>query len=385
MRQIKVCHIANTDKVVKFLLLPQLKFLIKENYDVYTVCSSGKWTEYIEQEGVKVKNIKIRRKISPIEDLVSFFRLFFYFKKEKFDIVHTHTPKPSLLGQSAAKLAGVPIVIDTIHGLYFHKNSPPLKRKFFVFIQKLATSCSTLIFSQNKEDIETLVKEKIAELKKIRYLGNGIDIEKFDAKKFSPEFIGHKKEELNIPADFKVVGIVARLVEEKGYLDLFNALKTVLKVFPKTVLLAIGPEEPEKKDAVNPKIVEDYNIESNVVFLGERSDVEEIYPLMDVFVLPSYREGFPRSILEAMAEKLPIVATDIRGCREEIENNKNGILVPVKNSEKLAEAIIYLFNDSKKAKMFGENARERVEKYFSEDIVFDKIKKEYHKLIKERL
>jgi len=383
--KIKICHVANSDMAVKFLLLPQLKFLMKEGYEVYVVCSNGKWVKDIEKEGIKVKTIKITRNITPFYDLITLFRLWNYFRKEKFDIVHTHTPKPGLLGQLAAKMAGVPVVINTIHGLYFHENSPYLKRKFYIFMEKISAFCSDVIFSQNKEDIKTLTKEKIAKPKKIKYLGNGIDINKFNSEKFSAEFINKKRKELNIPDGFGVVGIVARLVKEKGYLDLFDAFKIVLQTSPKTMLLIVGPKEPEKKDGINPEIVREFGIEKNVIFLGERSDVNQIYPLMDIFVFPSYREGFPRSVLEAMAERVPVVASDIRGCQEEVDNGKNGILVPVKNPEKIAEAIMFLFNNPDKAMEFGENARMKVEDNFNEDLVFGRIKEEYRRFIKDKI
>ena len=127
-----------------------------------------------------------------------------------------------------------------------------------------------------------------------------------------------------------------------------------------------------------------YGIGKNVIFLGERSDVDEIYPLMDVFVLPSYREGMPRSVLEAMAEKRPIVATDIRGICEEIENGKSGVLVSVKNPDKLAEAIIFLLSDQKRAEQMAVAGRAEAEKEFDERLVFDRIEKEYEKLILKR-
>ena len=161
--------------------------------------------------------------------------------------MHTNNPKPGLLGQLAAKMAGVPIIINTIHGLYFYINSSPFKRKFFLFIEKFAGKCSDLIFSVDKEDIDTLIKEKIVNPEKIKYFGNGVDIEKFNSEKFSKEFIDNKKKEFNIPEGYKVVGIVARLVEEKGYLDLFEAFKLVIKVFPKTILLVLGSRRAGEK------------------------------------------------------------------------------------------------------------------------------------------
>ena len=383
--KIKVCWVANNDAAVKFLLLAQLKFLVEEGYDVYAVFSDGKWADDIKKEGIKVKVIKIKRKISPFYDLVTLYKLWNYFRKEKFDIIHTNNPKPGLLGQLAAKMAGAPIVINTIHGLYFQENSSKFKRRFFIIIEKMAAKCSDLIFSVNKEDMGTIVNERITKLEKIKYLGNGVDVEKFNSAKFSKEFVEQKKREFGIASDYKVVGIVARLVEEKGYLDLFEAFKLVIDKFPKIALLVIGADELGKKDAINKEILKKYGIEKNVIFLGEKNNVNEIYPAMDVFVLPSHREGLPVSVLEAMAEKRPIVVTNIRGCREEVEDGKSGVLVPVKNPEKLAEAIVYLLNNPGKAKEFGENARIRVEKEFDERLVFDRIKEEYDRLIKEKL
>ncbi len=383
-KKIKICYVANSVRAVKFLLLPQLKFLIKEGYDVSVVCSGGEWLSDIEKEGIKVKVVKIRRKISPVYDVVTLYKLWSYFKYEKFHIVHTNNPKPGLLGQLAARMAGVSIIVNTIHGLYFHENSSKAKRSIFIFVERVAAICSDLIFSVNKEDIDTLIKNKIAPSEKIKYLGNGINTKKFTLNRFTKEFVAKKKKEINVPENYSVVGIVARLVKEKGYMDLFEAFRIILEKYPKTILLAIGPKEPEKKDAIVPKIVKDFGIENNAIFLMERDDVDELYSLMDVFVLPSYREGLPISLLEAMAEKRAIVATDIRGCREEIENGKSGILVPIKNSEKLAKAIIFLFNNPDKAKEFGENARLTVEKYFNEDIVFGRIKEEYIRIIKEK-
>jgi len=375
--KIKICHVASVDITVKFLLLSQLKFLMNQGYDVYVVCSKGKWKKEIEGQGIKVKNIKIKRKISPLTDLITLLQLFFYFKKKKFDIVHTHTPKPGLLGQLAAKIAGVPVVINTVHGLYFQKDSSPFKRKFFIYIEKIAAKCSTLIFSQNKEDINTMVKEKIANIKKIKHLGNGVDINKFNTLRFSEKFIVNKKRELGIKNNLKIVGTVGRLVKEKGYLELFKAFKLVLEKFPETLLLIIGPEDLEKKDAFSPTIVKDYGIKNNVIFLGERTDTDELYSLMDVFILASHREGFPRTIIEAMASKLPVVATDIRGCREAVENETTGKLVPPHDSRALAEEIIYFLNNPDKAKEIGGNGRKKAELEFDERVVFDKIKREY--------
>jgi glycosyltransferase involved in cell wall biosynthesis len=385
IKKIKICHVASVDITVKFLLLPQLKFLVSEGYDVSVVCSAGKWGKDIEGQGIKVKTIKITRKITPISDLVSLFQLFLYFRKEKFDIVHVHTPKAGVLGQIAAKLAGVPIIINTVHGLYFNKVSSPVFRFFFIFVKRIAGKCSDLIFSQNREDIKTLVAVKISKLEKIKYLGNGVDVEKFNPERFSEDFILNKKKEFGIDPGLKIVGVVGRLVREKGYLDLFHAFKEVLSRFPKTLLLVIGPRDLEKRDAFSPEIVKNYGIENNVIFLGEREDVDELYSLMDIFVLPSHREGFPRTVIEAMAMQKPIIVTDIRGCREAINNKKNGILVLAKNPEKLRDAIMFMLENPDKSESMAKFARDKAVKEFNENLVFSKIKKEYERLLEEKI
>lgn len=383
-KKIKVCHIASVDMTVKLLLMPQLKFLMGLGYDVYAVCSPGKLVGDIEKEGIKVKTITITRKISPLADIISLCRLFLYFRKGKFDIVHTHGPKPGLLGQLAAKMAGVPVIIDTVHGLYFTEDTPFLKKKFFIAARKISVRCSSLIFSQNQEDIDTMVGQKITSAEKIRYLGNGIDMKRFNSEKFSQEFIETKKRKLNLSVDTKIIGTVGRLVKEKGYLDLFEAMKIVLKKYPNAQLVVVGPEEPGKKDKLSMGTVKNFGIERSVIFLGQREDMEEIYPLMDVFVLASYREGFPRSVIEAMAMQKPIVVTNIRGCREEIENGKHGLMVPKKNFEKLAEAIIFLLQNPDIAKKLAIAARHRAVSEFDEKLVFERIGREYSRLIQEK-
>ena len=282
-------------------------------------------------------------------------------------------------------MARAPIIFNTIHGFYFNENTPFLKRRFYIFIEKIAARCSDFIFSQNKEDIKTALQEKITQPEKIKYLGNGIDLKKFNPARFSQDFIIQKKQELGINPQKKIIGTVGRLVKEKGYLDLFQALKIVLKEFPNTLLLILGPIEKEKKDSFHPDIVKNFNIENKVLFLGEREDIDEIYPLMDIFVLASYREGFPRSVIEASAMAKPIIATDIRGCREAVENNKTGVLVPMKNPEKLAQAIKDFLKNPEELERMGNNGREKAEREFDERMIFNKLQEEYQKFIKEKL
>jgi len=383
--KIKICRVANTDIAVKFLLLNQLKFLKNKGYDVSVVCADGGLIDDIKKNGIKIKIINFNRGFNIFSHVVSLFGLYFYFKKEKFDIVHTHTPVPGLLGQLVAKMAGVPIIINTIHGFYFADSSNFLKRNFYAFIEKLSAKFSDSILSVSQGIIDTAIDEKICRGNLLHYLGRDIDINRFNPDRFSIDFIRSKKRELGLSDEGRVIGIVGRLVKEKGYLELFRAFRNVLKKLPKTSLLIIGPEEFKKKDKISSNLIKKLNAQKNIFFLGQRTDVDELYTLMDVFVLPSYREGIGASILEASAMGKPVISTNIPGCREAIDDGKTGILIPVKDSEKLAEAIIYLFENPEKAKQFGQAGREKIKREFSGNIVLNRIEIEYSRLVKEKL
>ncbi|MFH1584742.1 MAG: glycosyltransferase family 4 protein [Patescibacteria group bacterium] len=384
---IKVCRVASVDMTLLFLLMQQMKFLQRQGYDVSAVCSPGELIPRIEAEGIRVKTIEIQRRVSPIADLASLWKLFWYFRKEHFDIVHTHTPKASLLGQVAAWLARVPIRVNTIHGMYVREDSSSrFKWLVFSWIERVVAFCSHYTFSINNTDIETLVREGIYKKHRITYLGTGVSLERFDPAKFSEADIKRKKEKLGIPLNKKVVGIVARLVREKGYPTLFEAFRSFLQEYPDSVLLIVGPADPVKKDSFNPNdMAREYDVAQNTIILGQRFDVEELYPLMDVFVLPSLREGIGSSTLQASAMERPVVVSDIRGCQESVDHQKTGLLVPPRDSRKLAEALSWVFSHSGEASEMGKRGREKVAREFAEDGVFQRMRGVYERLIQEKL
>ncbi|OGZ64160.1 MAG: hypothetical protein A3A98_04235 [Candidatus Staskawiczbacteria bacterium RIFCSPLOWO2_01_FULL_40_39] len=383
-KNIKICYVVAVDITIKLILLNYIRRIKQEGYEVSLVCSPSPYLEELKKEGFNIQAIKISRRIQPFSDLLALLKLYYFFKKEKFDIVQVQTPKAAFLGQLAAGLAKVPIIINNNFGFYF-ENFSFLKKKAFIFFERLAAQHSDLMFTINKEDITTAVQEKIFPPEKIEYLGFGINLNRFNPDRFPNDFVENKKRELGISPNKKVIGIIARLVKEKGYLELFKAFKIIIEKFPNTVLLIVGIHEPQKKDSIDINIMKEYGIEDNVIFLGERKDIEEIYTVMDIFVLPSHREGLGNTLLEASAMKKPLVAYDIRGCRESVDNQKTGILVPLKNSHALADAMIYLIENPAKCLEFGKQGRKRIEEKFNEDIVFKKVRQEYEELISHQL
>ena len=381
---IKVTIITGADISFKFLLPAQLNAILKEGYEVSGICSQGPNFQMLRDKGISMYPITLKRSISPFSDLVAFWKLYRYFKHKKPDIVHTHTPKPNLLGQAAAKLAGVPIRLYTAHGFYFHDNMKAFPKWFYITMEKIASRCSDIILSQNPEDINTAIKLGICKSDEIKLLGNGVDLSKFDPKLFNPDFKRKKRAELGVPEDAPVVGIVGRLVREKGHFELYKAMQDVMSENKKVWLIILGYEEPEKAGRIPADTYKNYGIEDRTIWLSSCNDMPSLLYCFDIFVLPTWREGFPRSAIEAAAMALPIVATNIRGCRQVVENGKNGLLVPVRDSNALALAINKLLADKQLRIKMGQASYEKSRREFDERNVCRIVLDTYKDLIKKK-
>jgi len=384
-QQLKVAHVTTIDMALRYLLLNQLRNLQEAGYEVTGISTPGSDVQIIEAAGIRHIAVTMPRSpYTPIQDLSALKKLYFIFRRERFSIVHTHNPKPGVLGQLAAKLAGVPVIINTVHGFYFHEHMPVPLRRFYVGLEKATARCSDVILSQNREDIDTAVREKICHPEKIKCLGNGIDLHKFDRATVPLESITAKRNEVELAAETRVIGFVGRLVREKGLLELFEAVRAVRQKVPNVTLLIIGPHDTNRKAAITAHTARKFGIREIARFLGTRHDMPEWYALMDVLVLPSYREGFPRVCMEASAMGVPCVATDIRGCREAVEHGRNGLLVPVADVPALADAIIEVLTSHEKAQCFGREGRCMAEDRFDERQVFEKVKAEYRRLLQDK-
>jgi glycosyltransferase involved in cell wall biosynthesis len=378
---VKVAHITTVDMSLRLLLFNQLQSLKAAGYEVTGISASGPDVPMVEAAGIRHIAVPMTRRFSPLADLVALWRLYRVLRRERFTIVHTHTPKPGLLGQVAAKLAGVPIIVNTIHGFYFHDGMKPLWRNFYIALEKMAARCSDVILSQNGEDMVTAVTSHICPPDKVKYLGNGIDICRFNRKQLDETVLAQMRPALGLSGHEPVVGFVGRLVAEKGILELLQAANQVLATHPATKFLIIGPIDQEKEDVLTPDIARHYGVADACIFTGVRRDMPELYALMDVFVLPSHREGFPRSPMEASAMAVPSVVTDIRGCREAVAHGRNGLLVPLGDTNALAAAICELLANPECARQMGQTGRQMAEERFDEQQVFAKVKAEYARLL----
>ncbi|MFN3218073.1 MAG: glycosyltransferase family 4 protein [Acidimicrobiales bacterium] len=351
-----VVHLTTTDMSLELLLGPQLTAFVEAGWQVTGVSAAGPFVPAIEARGVTFVGLEhSTRSMSVGSDLRAMREVYELFRRLRPDVVHTHNPKPGIYGRIAARLARVPAVVNTVHGLYAQPTDPLRRRGPVYALERLAATCSDAELIQNPEDLDTLRGLRVP-ASKLTLLGNGVDLTRFGPAAPGDDRRARLRGELGITDnnaggdadvdDTVVVGVVGRLVAEKGYHEVFEAARIVRDAHPDVAItfVVIGPHEPDKADALDELVVARARSEG-VVMCGHRDDVEDLYQAMDLYVLASYREGFPRSAMEAAASGLPIVATDIRGCRQVVEPDHNGLLVPARDARALAEAIARLATD----------------------------------------
>jgi len=377
----KVLQVCAVDMSARFLLRPLIDRLDAEGLEVHIACSGGPHLRFLEDQGVKTREIEIARSILTSKHLRSLRALIRLIRRERYDIVHVHTPIAAVLGRVAARRARVPRIIYTAHGFYFHDLMAPWKRRLIIWIERLLGRCCTdILFTQSEEDRGTAIRERIVSPERATWIGNGVDPARFRSAP-DPSLC----EKLGLSQDHLVLGFVGRLVREKGVRELLEALRKIVPEHPTVRLLVVGDtlsSDRSRNYATGvASEVASYGLSERVVFTGFQDDPAPYYALMDVFVLPSHREGMPRTILEAMASGLPVVATDIRGCREEVLDGVTGRLVPVRDAAALAEAIGSILSDPAAARAMGEKGRSRLESVFLESDVLDRQLRVYKEIV----
>jgi glycosyltransferase involved in cell wall biosynthesis len=361
-----VAHVTTTDISLELLLGPQLEAFAAAGYEVVGVSAPGPYVDALARRGIRHVPLEhATRAFAPLDDARALTELVGVFRRLRPAIVHTHNPKPGVYGRIAARVARVPVVVNTVHGLYAQPDDPWAKRAAVYSMERVASLCGHAELVQNPEDVETLARLGVPR-RKLTMLGNGIDLARFDPATVTDDDVRAARAEMGAcRLDDVVVGLVGRLVREKGYLDVFAAAAQLRHRMPTVRIAVIGVEESEKGDALTPAD-RARAVDAGVRFLGGRSDVVRLYAGMDVHVLASHREGFPRSPMEAAAMGKPVVATNIRGCRQAVDHGVTGLLVPVRDPGALAGAIETLARDADLRRRFGAAAREKARRDFDD-------------------
>lgn len=335
MTPAKILHLTTTDISLELLLGPQLQAFVEAGHEVVGVSAPGPFVEALEARGVRHVALQHSTRAMDLRsDLRAMREFHAIVRRLRPDIVHTHNPKPGVYGRLAARAARVPGVVNTVHGLYATADDRMAKRGVVYGLERLAAACSDAELVQNPEDLDQLRRLRVPS-DRLHLLGNGVDLGRFAPR---PDERAAVRAELGFGDDDIVIGAVGRLVWEKGYRELFTAAAELRSSDPAATLVVVGPHEPDKADAVDAES-RTAATEAGVRFLGHREDVERLYQAFDVYVLASHREGFPRSAMEAAASGVPVVATDIRGCRQVVDDERTGLLVPTHDPAALAAAL----------------------------------------------
>jgi len=363
---------------------------VKKNCAVYAITPEGKYSSKFLENGIKHISYNIRRgSLNPFLELKTILELFRILKTFKPSILHTFMAKPNIYGTIAGKLARIPIIINTITGLgsFYVENN--LKSKFvrglINLFYGLAFLFSDCVIFQNFDDLKYFYKIGLVRKAKATVIkGSGIDTKQFSPRSTQSKTLEQLRKELNLNSKI-VILMIARLLKHKGVLEYCRAAQIIKFYYEGTVeFLLVGDF-----DKGNPFCVEKdklyYFIQNDIIkFLGRRDDIKEIIALCDVFVLPSYREGIPRTLIEAASMGKPIVTTNAVGCKEVVEHGRNGFLIPLKDSDALAEAIETLIKNKKSREKFGKHSRQKAIKEFDKNIVVEKTISLYKKLIRKK-
>jgi glycosyltransferase involved in cell wall biosynthesis len=355
---VKVCQLCAVDFTLKKFLLPLVDAMREAGWEVTAVCSDGPYVYDLRSAGYRIETLPIARSVISFSHFKSLWLLVRLLRRERFDVLHVHTPVAALLGRIAGKIVGVPLIIYTAHGFYFHDEMPVMKRHLFVGFEWLGGKLTDFIFTQSAEDAEAAQRLAIVTAARVLAIGNGVSVERFDPALQRP---AETRDALGIPRTAIVVGIIGRLVLEKGYGEFFQAAELLAVQNPSAYFLVLGERlQSDHAAGIDQALAHAQQVlGARLILTGMREDVPALLAAMDIFCLPSYREGMPRTIIEAMMMAKPVVATNIRGSREEVVPEQTGLLVPTHDAIALAHALERLIRDASLRAVMGQAGRKR--------------------------
>jgi glycosyltransferase involved in cell wall biosynthesis len=380
----KLIRITTIPISIEKLLENQPRFFSKY-FNITLVSSDEKrLAKVASDQRVQYFTLEMTRKITPLQDLRCLVRLVRFLRQEKPHFVHSHTPKAGIIAMLAAYITGVPVRMHTVAGLPLME-ATGVKRWVLNTVERITYFCSTHVYP-NSRGLETFIlQNKFCTPKKIKVLGsgssNGIDTSYFDPEQVTQAQQVALKNELSIePKDF-VFCFVGRLVKDKGVNELIDAFIQISKKHLNTKLLIVGHTEADL-DPLLPKTLNNIEFNERIIEVGFQKDIRPYLAIADLFIFPSYREGFPNVILQANAMGVPCIVSDINGCNELIKQGENGLIVPAKKSKILKEQMELLLENPNHLKASNFGIRNFIISNFEREVFWELLLKEYKALEK---
>lgn len=376
----KLLHVVNIYFVIPYFLGDQLKYFKDKGYQEHIICSpSEEMAEYATEMGFQYQEFPVERKISIGNDLKAVWKTMRYIRNNNIDVVTGHTPKGGLIAMLAAWFTCRKVRIYFRHGLVY-ETSKGIKRALLMNIDRLASALATMVVCVSPSVMRRSLEDKLAPASKQLILGNGtcngINIERFSPSVLDASEQKELKRKYGFTEDDFVIGYVGRMVRDKGIIELIEAFDELCKVHKNVKILLVGMLEV--RDELPKNVVDVINSNPNIIHTGyiDYRQIEKYYGLMSVYVLPSYREGFPTSVLEASAMQLPVVTTRVTGCCDSIIDGKTGLFVD-NDSNDLCRALKTLIGDAALCKAMGEYGRKMVVDKFDERSIWTYIEALY--------
>ena len=366
---VRVVDVINLSSSARTLLRERVLAMREAGIDNRIICMDGPYVASLRADGIPVHVAPLPRSIDPPAVARALWDIARYLRRERIDLVHTHCSVPGFIGRLAAALAGVPLVIHTVHGFHVHERSPVTDRLFFNALERVAGWCTDTLLTQNRSDLEQARALRIVRRERVQWIGNGVCLERFHPA----------------PADragaTPVILCVARMEPVKNHRLLFEAARLLVRRgMPFRLRLAgDGVLRAELE-----RLASGLGLAEHVEWLGYREDMAALLAEADIAVLTSVKEGIPRAVLEAMAMALPVVATDVPGTREAVREGETGFLVPLADAGALADRLGRLLADPRLRVQLGARGREIAEREFDEATIVSRLQQLYSRRLAQR-
>lgn len=383
-----IALVVNQNEIFYRLRMPWIRLLRENGYKVYAVVPSGAWNSKIEEGGAEFIEWKLSRSgRNPLSEFGSVMGLTRILRRIRPDIVQNFHTKPNIYAPIASKLAGVPVSVSTVTGLGYTfveraGMASSIGRRMNLRMYSIANALAKQVAFQNPDDMSLLRDSGGISNSKGTFIpgGSGVDVTEYSPDTRDSADAVELRKSLGISQDAFVVMFVGRLQLDKGLMEFVEAARILKKKRSDIVFVMVGAPDPGNKRSVSESMLDLWKSEGDVVFTGRREDVPNLMAMANTVAAPTfYREGLPRTLLEAAATGLPLIGTDMPGVREAIDHDVNGVLIPTKDSAALANAVEDLADDPEKAQRYGAASLDRANNEFD----YRRVIGEYLKLYEE--
>ena len=380
----KIIRVTTVPMALKVLLRGQMRYMKKAGFDVIMVSADGgELEDVLQYEDCPHHIVPMTRQITPIADSQSLWKLYRFLKKEKPDIVHSHTPKAGLMAMLAAKFAGVKIRVHTIAGLRF-MTATGFTRKILIWMEKITANAATHVWPNSNSLLKYVQENKLVKANKLDVIGkgssNGIDLTRFSKIALSDEGIQNAKQVISYDPALTYILSVGRIVKDKGISELSKAFASLYKENDKLRLVLVGTFE-EKLDPLDNDVMHLVKTHPAIILAGWHDEVEYFMTIADILVHPSYREGFPNVVLQAGAMECPIVCSRIEGNIDIVDENINGLIFTAKDENDLYQKLKQAIGEPAAMKHRALLLRKKIEENFDRTFVQEQLRKKYEFLL----